>query len=338
MTKKALLLFAFMLGLLASSPLFAQQQDSPFRRGAGSFEYSGYDPIKKPITLFYYIPTQGDIRKMRVLFSMHGDERSGYFQRNVWRNLAEEHGFIVLSPQFSRENKWMENDYQFGGVSKSDKEFIPKPKEEWTYAIIEHLFDYFKVCTGNTAKVYDMFGHSAGGQFVHRYLLMTPHARVGKAVAANPGNYTYPDDTIPLGWPYSLYGTPFATDEYLVPFFKRKLTILIGTKDTELATARSPKLHVYAVQGIHRYDRAWKFFNACQFLAQKKGYQFNWSIGEVPDAGHGTPPMVFGNVNVRSKEIEKDKKTPSSVDKRHLKVFNNEDVTNIGAYHIIFEK
>ncbi len=336
--KKTVLLFSLLFCLLASNHLLAQKdKDNPFKRGAGSFEYTGYGPLSdKPVTIFYYIPTRGNIKKMKVLFSMHGAERSGLIQRGVWRNLAEEYGFIVLAPQFTHANKYMENDYQFGGVSEDPKNFILKPRETWTYQIIEPLFDYFKECTGNTAETYDMFGHSAGGQFVHRYLLMTPEARVGKAVAANPGNYTYPDENglysasgvlaDPPSWPYSLKDTPFANEEYLATFFKRNLTILIGTNDTEPSTGLADN-HPVFIQGINRYERAWKFFNASQIIARKKNYAFNWTIMNVPEAGHSSAQMVYGKPGVRNWRIENDER-----------VYNNKDLTNMGAYHIIFEK
>lgn len=180
--------------LFVFSGSFAQD-DGKFRRGGGMMVFTGYGPMKEhPVNLYYYIPTQGNIKKMRVLVSMHGAERSGRIQRGVWRNLAEEYGFIVLAPEFKHDNGYLENGYQFGWVSEDPKIFRLRPREVWTYRLIEAIFDYFKEKTGNVSETYDMFGHSAGGQFVHRYLLAMPEARVGRAVAANPGNYTYPDE------------------------------------------------------------------------------------------------------------------------------------------------
>ena len=41
-----------------------------------------------------------------------------------------------------------------------------------------------KAATGNRSERYHLYGHSAGAQFVHRFLYFMPDARVAKAVAA----------------------------------------------------------------------------------------------------------------------------------------------------------
>lgn len=217
--------------LFVFSGSFAQD-DGKFRRGGGMMVFTGYGPMKEhPVNLYYYIPTQGNIKKMRVLVSMHGAERSGRIQRGVWRNLAEEYGFIVLAPEFKHDNGYLENGYQFGWVSEDPKIFRLRPREVWTYRLIEAIFDYFKEKTGNVSETYDMFGHSAGGQFVHRYLWPCLKRVWDVPWRPNPGNYTYPDErglftpsgepADPPGWPYSVKDTPFASDDYLAPFFKR---------------------------------------------------------------------------------------------------------------------
>lgn len=332
-------LLAFSLLLFCVHVIAQVPNAALFQKGAGSFEYTAYAPLKdKPITVFYYVPTSGDIAKMKVLFSMHGAERNGAIQRGVWRNIAEEYGFIVIAPQYAHANKYLENDYQFGGVSHHPKNFSPREEEQWTYKTVEAIFDFFKKSTGNKAKTYDMFGHSAGGQFVHRYLLMTPEARVGKAVAANPGNYTYPqslglsssDGTFadPSGWPFSLQGTKFETPERLAAFFKRKLTIAIGANDTvRVDTEKTKATDPSYIQGINRYERAFKYFEFCKSLAKSKGMQFNWNILEVPEAGHSSAQIIYGTTKARNQKLENDER-----------VYNIEDITDLGAFKVLVDK
>lgn len=333
-------IFYLFLVLLLSIPAVGadSKKKSPFKRGAGQFEYTEYAPLsEKPITVFYYIPTRGNIKKMPVLFSMHGAERNGLVQRGAWRNLAEEYGFIVIAPQFTHENGYEENDYQFGGVSESTREFKIKKREEWTYSIIENLFDYFLECTQSNAKTYDMFGHSAGGQFVHRYLLATPEARVRRAVAANSGNYTYPDEAGLFSdddvaaevqtWPYTVKDTPFAADSCLQAFFNRDLVILIGSQDIAPQQEDKPANNPMRVQGKSRYERAYRFFNHSREIARKKNMNFNWRIREVPGAEHSSGQMIYGQHDVRSKLI-----------RAKERVWDLQDLTNYGAYSILFEQ
>ena len=336
MMRRICLLFLYLCMSFAVTA--APKAENPFKRGAGQFEYTGYAPLAdKPITVFYYIPTRGNIKKMPVLFSMHGAERNGLVQRGAWRDLAEEHGFIVIAPQFTHANGYKENDYQFGGVSLSPKRFLIKPREEWTYRLIEALFDYFLTCTGSSAETYDMFGHSAGGQFVHRYLLATPEARVRRAVAANPGNYAYPDEEglfsdegVPAEiqtWPFTVKDTPFAADSCLEAFFRRDLVILIGSQDISPQQADAPENNSMRVQGTTRYERAHRFFNHARNIARKKNMTFNWRLKEVPGAEHSSGQMIFGQNRVRSRLL-----------KGNERVYDLRDLTNYGAFSILFEQ
>jgi pimeloyl-ACP methyl ester carboxylesterase len=332
MTRKAFLLF-LTLSLSISALLFSQSKESAFKRGEGTIEFTGYKPLQdKPITIHYYVPTRGNIQRMRVLFSMHGAERSGQIQLNVWRGFAEDFGFIVLAPEYSKEH-YKENDYQFGGISESHDEFILRPEEQWTYKTIEAIFDYLKTETGNQSEKYDMFGHSAGGQFVHRYLLATPEARVRKAVAANPGSWTFvlaegltDAKGVTHGWPYSIKDTPFTSDEYLKPFFNRELIVQVGTADTVQVGPYIPSSDVARAQGSMRHERGWNFFQQSQIEALKRATPFNWRIVDVEGVGHSSVQMVHGKGQVRSF-------------RRNQQRHNNiNDITNMGAYSLLFEQ
>ena len=97
-------LFLTIAVLLCVIPSLPARNEGRFSRGGGMMVFTAYEPMKAhPVNLYYYIPTQGNIKKMRVLFSMHGAERNGRLQRGVWRNLAEEYGFIVLAPEFKHD-------------------------------------------------------------------------------------------------------------------------------------------------------------------------------------------------------------------------------------------
>ena len=252
------------------------------QRGEGSFVYTGYEPLKdKPITLYYYIPSGGEVERMPVLFSMHGAERDGTIQRNAWKYFAEEYGFVVLAPEYSK-TYYTENDYQSGGVYRSAGSGVLNEEPKWTYRTVEALFDYFKSETGNTSATYHLFGHSAGGQFVHRFLLAMPGARVGRAVAANPGSWTF----------------PFADGGHLTAFFARKMYVQVGTADTDENDSSLPKDAPSMAQGPHRYARGRNFFAACTTVAGESGLPLHFVLSEVDGVGHSTLRMVYGKASV----------------------------------------
>lgn len=290
------------------------------KRGSGSFVYTGYKPLSdKPITLYYYIPTRGDIEEMPVLFSMHGAERSGTTQRDAWKYFAEEFQFVVLAPEYSK-TYYKENDYQFGGLFVSADSDELNPEELWTYRTVEAIFDYFKRETGNLSATYHMFGHSAGGQFVHRYLLAMPEARVGRAVAANPGSWTWPCEGIEgtdgaiYGWPYSVASTPFADEEHLRNFFSRKLYVQIGTADTDPDDSSLPVGPAAMAQGACRYERGVNFCEACREVAARTGWHLSFVRADVEGVGHSTLRMVYGKPTVSNPAATDDRGQNSAFD------------------------
>lgn len=270
-------------------------------RGKGVFVYSKYKPLEsKPVNVNYYIPTKGDVSRMPILFAMHGSERTGKAQMTSWTNLAEQYRFILIAPEFTKENGYTENDYQFGGIFESASSKRLKPEAEWTYQLIESLFDYIRKETDNVSESYNMFGHSAGAQFVHRFLWAMPKARVYRAVAANPGSLTYPlvegirgTDGVSYGWPYSILDTPFANKERISLFFSRQLFIQTGTADTRTDNS-FPSNPPSMAQGGTRHERAHNFFESCRKQAGDLGVSLTIKLVDVKDAGHSSQQMVYG--------------------------------------------
>lgn len=301
MTRKKI----FIVLLLAFFCLLSAGAKDTFVRGSGSCVYTGYAPLKdKPITIYYYIPTKGDVKMMPILFSMHGTKRNGEKAMGYWRDLAERYGFIVLSPEYSKKYYDI-NAYNYGNVSEKVGEFIPRPKEQWVYNTVESIFDYFRASTGNLSDRYDIWGHSAGGQFVHRFLLCMPEARVHRAVSANAGTWTMvigKNSSYKFGWPYSIKGTIFDSDKYLRPFFAREFYVTIGDMDTDTTTSDFPKYPAAMAQGPTRYARGKKFYKEARETALSMNLPFNWRRSIVHNSGHSGQMMVFGRRTEEGKD------------------------------------
>lgn len=129
-----------------------------------------------------------------------------------------------------------------------------------------------------TANDYDIWGHSAGGQFVHRMLLFNPDAPVRFAIAANPGWYTTPD--LEVSFPYGLSHSllSFASADVL-SFTRHRLVIMRGTEDTQ-RTGSLRQTPEADAQGLNRYERAGYMFSRGEALDPNNpvvAYRRSWS-------------------------------------------------------------
>lgn len=299
-----------------------------FHKGADSLIYTGYAPLAdKPVTLYYYIPTKGNVKNMPVLIAFHGADRHGYLPRNNWKEFAERDGFVVLCPEFTKE-LYNENAYQFGNVYKDRTSTELNPEELWTYSIVEPIFDFFRSETGSKAQSYSIQGHSAGGQFTHRYLIAKPNARVDVAVASNPGSWTWlsSNGTIrgsedSFKWPYTIKDTPFDDEEHVKAFLKRDLTVHLGDVDTLTTGAHVPTDAASLSQGRYRYERGQHYFEDGKELAREKGMRFGWNIVVVKGVGHRGQGMVYGL---------------SYRDENGVRRYDINKIRSCGAYSIIF--
>ncbi|WP_292106232.1 hypothetical protein [Brevundimonas sp.] len=214
-----------------------------------------------------------------VLFVMHGMGRNAETYLDAWTEIAEQHGFLLVAPEFeSRFAQYVTSDYQEGNVQTFYGAL--NPEEEWAFTVIENIFDRLNTTNGWSALAYDMFGHSAGGQFVQRMVMLKPHARIRRAVAANAGTYTFPDETI--GYPFGLRSVPHD----LTRSYTTDLIILLGELDNTADQGRLDQSGPAMAQGEHRLERGRNFFSDSQKDAEGRRAPFHWRLRTVPDTGH----------------------------------------------------
>lgn len=267
--------------------------------GIDSFTFNSYAYFHdRPITVYTYLP-DGDIKTMPILFAMHGSGRTAFSQITTWRYIAEEKKVIVIAPLFDKTN-YPNLYYQHGNVSWSTTLWNGKPRELYTYNIIEALFDYVKADLGNESERYDLWGHSAGSQFSHRMMLHMPDARAGRIVCSNAGFYTVPDPggisdgeaTYPF--PFSILGTRVDTEQLRV-YFGRDLTVHLGTADLATTLEQDDQLPVSPgakAQGACRYERGQFFYKRAKTVADSLGLPFNWKYVEVEGVAHSSRNMA----------------------------------------------
>ncbi|MBI3915767.1 MAG: hypothetical protein HY322_02015 [Betaproteobacteria bacterium] len=273
------------LALVAS---LAQASDPAYRlaEGSGSFLYEHHmDGRTRKITVWYYRPHAAGA-DAPVVFVMHGRGRNGETYRRHWIPHAEKGQFILLVPEFSQAGFGRIRQYQFGNVMRADGTMMPDA--EWSFTALENIFDAVKLANVFTAAHYDIYGHSAGGQFVHRMALVMPAARFRVAVAANAGSYAMPDPDI--RYPYGLGGLESA-NEHLRAALSRRLIVLLGSEDIDPDHPSLPRAPEAMAQGAHRFERGKRFFDGARSAAGQLGVPFNWSI-EITHGAHSNAQMA----------------------------------------------
>ncbi|MBQ1886098.1 MAG: hypothetical protein II157_02725 [Bacteroidales bacterium] len=253
-----------------------------FTQGSSVVDYACHGPFEgKTVKVYYHIP-DGETASMPVLFVMHGMDRNGDEYRDQWKDQADKYGFIVLVPTFS-EDQFPDDFYQRGNVTSEDNTY--NPEDERVYVLIDEVFNYFTSHSASKATSFSIYGHSAGAQFVHRYLLFNPTPHLDRAVAANAGWYTYPSDTV--SYPYGTKGSGADAQAY----FGKHMIILLGDADT-LRTSSLRQTPETDAQGLTRLDRGNAFFSFCKREADRNGYEFNWRKEYVEHVGHSNTKMA----------------------------------------------
>jgi poly(3-hydroxybutyrate) depolymerase len=254
-------------------------ESKAFEHVRGSFEFD--DKGAPPVRVWYYRPAEVT-SDARVLFLMHGGSRTGEEARNVGAPFAEAHGLVLLVPEF-RARDYPGDRYAFGNMS--DEAGRLQAQSKWGFLVVERLFDQVRQQLGLSATTYDIIGHSAGGQFVHRLVLFLPSARFGRAVACSPGRYAFP--TLRQSFPYGLGGSGI-NRVGLAKAFARELVLLLGDRDT-IDTEREPAA---MLQGANRFARGLRFFATATEEARALNATLAWRLRIVNGADHTPGPMV----------------------------------------------
>ena len=236
----------------------------------------------RPIRVYTYRARKCD-ETCPIVFVMHGMKRNAYDYLGYWEIIADAHNVIVIAPEFLQQRWPKAAAYNLGDVAEQ------RDREKWSFSAIEHLFD--EVRAGQ--KDYAIFGHSAGGQFVHRMAIFRPdnHARV--MVVANPGWYVMPEwrkEKTELAFPYSLVGAPVGEAE-LRQALGRKVLIMVGEMDNDPDAENLEQSAGAKKQGATRVERGENFIKAATTVAAELGVALAWEFSEVPDVAHDGETM-----------------------------------------------
>ena len=274
-------LYALLLTLHTSSNANLLVEDNNEVTGKHSFAFEQWGGPK--INVWAYKPS-GYNANSKVLMVMHGTNRDADRYRDEWTKHAEKNNILLIVPQFTIESFPKANGYNLGNVFVASSNYTKtNPADMWSYSAIEPLFDHVKAKYQSSQNQYNIYGHSAGSQFVHRFIFFIPQARVAKIITANAGWYTAP--SFEIDFPYGLNNTP-VNDEALKLALQKPVTILLGEADNDPNHTSLRRAKEAMLQGPHRFARGHYFYTSAQKAAENLNIVTQWQVINVPKVGH----------------------------------------------------
>lgn len=275
----------FLIGMIIATEVIAEPTIPDLYRGASFFYFNCDGNFKgTKIRVFYYIPMEGDVRNMKVQFVMHGVNRNADSYCESWQTKAEQYGLIILTPLFDKNN-FPSEKYQLGNVCSKG---IMNYEDEMTFSIIDAIFKAFVQKFDIADHTYNIYGHSAGAQFVHRFVLFYDSPYLDKAVAANAGTYTFISNKQDFPYGYRNLGGLSAVSNKA---FQKKLVVFLAEGDT----IRDSYLNVTNEadrQGSNRFERGNHFFQSAENYVARKKIPLQWQLRTLPNAAHSNRRMA----------------------------------------------
>ncbi len=273
--------------------------------GSGNYAVEGSNHDKyKPIAIFYHKPKSFTINSL-VLIVLPGAGRNAWDYRDAWVQMAEEYGVLILSPHYSEKYYPRFWNYNIGRMitdvtideSKSaiGSFKLNRNKQDWIFSDFDRIFYNVAKKLDMTTKSYDLFGHSAGGQILHRFAIFHPNNKAKRILASNSGWYT--QASFEKDFPYGLRKS-FLSEGELSESFEQHLVLFIGEQDNANETrghlVRNTELDK---QGVHRLARARNFYSVAKQVAEESKLNFNWKLKVIANTGHDYQGMSMAAGN-----------------------------------------
>lgn len=302
-------LFLLIIALFITHTSFTQKIE--LNSGSGFFKINGIGKHQNDsITIFYHKPINFT-QSSKILIVVPGAGRNGDSYRDSWIKTSEKHSVLILSPSYP-EKDYNYGDYHLGGVVKDldlskgvsfkkgtnqvhiDEDVIEYTIEtnnaNWIFNDFDRIFEIVKNSTNSNQKKYDMFGHSAGGQILHRFVLFQPNSKADRILASNAGTYTLPD--FETSYPFGIENLNIPKKQ-LKRSCNKKLVLFLGELDNILETrGRMLRSKTADKQGTSRIERGKNFYSFSKELTKTSEMTFNWELKIVPNVGHDQKKMA----------------------------------------------
>jgi poly(3-hydroxybutyrate) depolymerase len=237
-------------------------------------------PAGGALTAYYLCLPRGRGAGAPLLVCVHGISRNAEEHMRHFAPLAQAHGVALLAPLFAQP--------EFPDYQRLGREGRGRRADLALCAILAALHREEGVADD---RIY-LFGHSGGGQFVHRYVMANP-ARVARFVISAAGWYTYPDPDRPF--PIGIGPDPLLPDLRFDPdsFLRVGGCVLVGEGDTKRARSLRTGPMVDAMQGTNRVERARRWAEAMNREAARRGLPPPVELHVLPSAGHRFADMAM---------------------------------------------
>jgi hypothetical protein len=292
-----MLLILFSILLVCSSPLIAQTPEPPTPYEPGQL-VEAEDTFG---TFYVYVPMTVP-EQPEILVVIHGtppddqtaEEDAQYYATN-WIDFAEEQGYILIVPVFNQADFSSRlGDHALSGYRGLFGREIGA--DEWVLRLVNAYQQVFDI----DDEPFSIYGHSAGGQFVGRFLVTHPES-VKKAVIASAA--TYPQPNPEVAWPFGMgdlhadieWDADTITHVDIVPDKQTwlsatqiPLTVLVGLNDT----AELPASLIPGQKGKNRFTIARNWVRDMTAFAEENGLESQFQIEIIPGLGHSMSGLL----------------------------------------------
>ena len=209
-----------------------------------------------------------------------------------WIDLADAHRVVLLAPAFDQEN--------FGGHAGPGGGYRGLfGRHVGADVFVNAIVDDTQEALPSLPEKFGLYGHSAGGQFVSRYLVMHPE-RVAAAVISAAGTFAFPDPDV--AWTNGMKplrrrirwsdDEPWREIEIIpdpdswVKASQIPTTVVVGADDTREIKA------IPGNKGRSHVERAKEWVRAMNKLALDHDRASRVQYVEVPDVGHNSEQLT----------------------------------------------
>ncbi len=227
----------------------------------------------------------------KFITAMCGINRDASGIATYWVPFANANNYVIAAPEFN-STEWSSDAYILGNMfTGSSGSGTLNPKTKWSFTIVEEIHRELYTACGLTDSTYELWGHSAGGQFVHRLAFFLPDILISRYIAGNSGWYSCPDLSVAFPWGAQQKLLGLTTDD-LLAFSRQNLVIMRGTADTTRDSALNTDPNSDA-QGLNRYTRAGYFYNSGSLI----NTSLKWKLIDVPNVAHDDQKMAIAGGN-----------------------------------------